>query len=85
MYLRATSLILFLLGAASALCFGETARIPIVAWAGPPSTETTPERYRELADAGFTINFSGFPNLETMQKGLDVAHGAGIQQMVSFP
>jgi hypothetical protein len=80
-----SSLILFLLGAASALCFAETARIPIVAWAGPPSTETTPERYRELAEAGFMINFSGFPNAEAMQKGLDIAHGAGIQQMVSFP
>jgi hypothetical protein len=79
-----TSLLLIFVAVASA-AGAQVAKIPIVAWAGPPSNETTPERYQELADAGFTINFSGFPNAEAMEKGLAVAHAAGIQQMVSFP
>lgn len=60
-------------------------RIPVLAWGGPPADQTTLERYRELAEAGFTHNFSGFPNLETMATALDVAGLAGIKQFVSIP
>jgi hypothetical protein len=60
-------------------------RVPVLAWLGPPAEETTPERYRELAGAGFTRNFSTFPDAAAMQKALDVAHAAGIQQFVSIP
>ncbi|HTE18467.1 MAG TPA: beta-galactosidase [Armatimonadota bacterium] len=60
-------------------------RIPIHAWMGPPAEETTVERYRELADCGFTQNFSHFPNIESTVRELDVAREAGIQQIVSTP
>src|SRR6187551_2937041 len=60
-------------------------RIPIVAWAGPPSNETTVERYRELAEAGFTHNYSGFPNADAMAKALDVARDAGVKQFIAIP
>jgi hypothetical protein len=63
----------------------ERERIPIHAWLGPPAEETTPERYRELADCGFTQNFSHFPNADAMARALDVAHAAGIRQLVSIP
>src|SRR5688572_6893024 len=70
----------------TSIAIGQTAeRIPIVAWAGPPSNETTVERYRELAEAGFTHNYSGFPNVDAMAKALDVAHAAGVKQFVSVP
>jgi hypothetical protein len=59
--------------------------LPILAWIGPPSDQTTPERYRELADAGFNLSFSGFPDAETMERALEVARGAGVKLMISCP
>lgn len=61
------------------------AGFPVLAWIGPPAEQTTPERYRELADAGFTISFSGFPNADAMQRALEVAHAQGVRLMVSCP
>src|SRR5688500_8186461 len=60
-------------------------RLPVLAWGGPPEAQTTPERYRELAEAGFTHNYSGFGSPEGMAKALEVAHAAGVKQMVSLP
>jgi hypothetical protein len=61
------------------------AKLPILAWIGPPSDQTTPERYRELADAGFNLSFSGFPDAQAMEHALDVARGAGVKLMISCP
>jgi hypothetical protein len=59
--------------------------LPILAWAGPPADQTTPERYRELAEAGFTHSFSGFGSVPAMKSALDVAHAAGLKMLVSVP
>ena len=59
--------------------------LPILAWGGPPADETSPERYRELAECGFNYNFSGFGNADAMAKALDVAQQAGIKLMISCP
>src|SRR5690349_8179650 len=63
----------------------DAAPLPILAWAGPPEQETTPERYKELAEAGFTHNYTGFGSAAAMAKALDVAHAAGIKLFVSIP
>jgi hypothetical protein len=63
----------------------EAPEIPILAWSGPPAAETNPDRYRELADAGFTHNYSGFANIDAMQNALDVAKAAGIKQFINIP
>lgn len=60
-------------------------RMPILAWGGPPADQTTAERYQELANAGFTHNFSGFPNAAAMAHALDIAQAAGIKQFISIP
>lgn len=65
--------------------FAESPGLPIVAWSGPPAAETNADRYRELAEAGFTHNYSGFANADAMEKALDVAHAAGIKQFISIP
>jgi hypothetical protein len=65
--------------------FAEEHGISILAWSGPPAGETNAERYRELAEAGFTHNFSGFANADAMAKALDVAQAAGIKQFISIP
>ncbi|MBN1419599.1 MAG: beta-galactosidase [Planctomycetes bacterium] len=61
------------------------ARIPVHAWIGPPSSETTRARYEELAEAGFTHSFSGFSDAEEMAKALEVAREAGIRLFLHFP
>jgi hypothetical protein len=58
---------------------------PILAWIGPPADQTTVERYRELAECGFTHNFSGFPNADAMAKALDVGRATGMKVFVSCP
>ena len=58
---------------------------PILAWGGPPADQTTPERYRELAECGFTLNYSGFPNLDAMGKALDVAQAQRIKLFINCP
>jgi hypothetical protein len=75
-----TALIAAAEGAASA-----EERIPVLAWGGIPAAESTPERYRELADAGFTHNFSSFSNAASVAAALDVAHAAGVKQFLSIP
>ena len=60
-------------------------RVPVLAWGGVPYTQATPERYAELAEAGFTHNYSGASNVETMQKVLDVSHAAGVKQFIAIP
>lgn len=59
--------------------------MPVLAWIGPPANQTTPERYRELADAGFNLGFSAFPDADAMARALDVAHAAGVKLMISCP
>lgn len=60
-------------------------RIPVMAWIGPPETESTPARYKEMADAGFTQSFSFIGSLAEMEKAMDAAQAAGIKQYVYCP
>jgi hypothetical protein len=59
--------------------------LPIWAWVGVPSNESTPQRYRELADAGFTLSYSGAPDPDAMTKMLDAAEQAGVKLLVGLP
>lgn len=84
-----TGILLVLLGwgFADAVAFAAPERptLPILAWLGPPANETTSARYGELAEAGFTHSFSGFPEAAAMTRALDVAHEAGVKLMISCP
>ena len=60
-------------------------RIPILAWGGPPQDQSTLERYRELAECGFTHNYSGFSSVDHVIKALDVAQAAGVKLIPSCP
>lgn len=57
----------------------EPADLPILAWYGIPAHEATVERFEELRDAGFTLNFRSFPSADAVAKGLDAAGKAGIK------
>ena len=60
-------------------------KLPILAWVGPPANLTTIERYTELKEAGFTHNYSRFPNNDAQLEGLDIAHQTGIRLFINTP
>lgn len=59
--------------------------LPILAWGGPPQEHTTVERFRELAECGFTYNYSGYGSDEAVAKALDVCRETGIKLIFSSP
>ena len=59
--------------------------LPVWAWHGVPAEEGTVERFKELADAGFTLSFNGAPDAATQTKMLDAAHAAGVKLLISLP
>ena len=58
---------------------------PILAWGGPPQDQTTVERFRELAECGFTYNYSGYSSDEAVTKALDVCKETGVKLVPSWP
>ena len=59
--------------------------IPILAWYSIPDEETTVERFQEMKDAGITCSFSGYPNVDSVLKALDIAAKVGVKLFVSCP
>jgi len=59
--------------------------IPVYACISVPPGESTPARYRELAEAGFTTSLTGFPNLAEALKALDAAKGSGVSLFITCP
>ena len=73
---------------AASRSFAETKpaeSIPIHAWWSIPAAFSTPERYRELAEAGFSTSMSPFANLAETQKALDAAKDSGVKLFVHCP
>jgi hypothetical protein len=60
-------------------------RFPIIAWSGVPENHTTLERYKELADCGFTHSFSSFSDLKSLMRALDVAKQVDVRLLVNLP
>src|SRR5689334_384190 len=58
---------------------------PVLAWGGPPQAQVTPERLRELAEAGINLDFSGFSDAKAMAAALEVAKGTGVRLLVACP
>ncbi len=59
--------------------------IPIMAWSGIPTEETTIERFAELKEMGININLCNYPNADAMEKALDIAKQVGIKMVSSCP
>lgn len=59
--------------------------ITVLAWHSIPEEETTIERFEELREAGFNHSFSGYSNVEQVQKALDIALKTGIKLIISCP
>jgi hypothetical protein len=57
-------------------------RLPIMTWPGPDAAFLTPEAFRLVADAGFSINMSFLGARDLNLKALDLAGAAGLRLMV---
>ena len=67
-------------------CQGSPAsgeKLPIMSWYSIPAEDATLERYQELADCGFNINFSHLGSLEDLRTSLDLAQQVGVKVMAT--
>jgi len=58
------------------------ARLPIMTWPGPDASLLTPESFRLVAEAGFSVNMSFLGAREANLKALDLARAAGLRLMI---
>ncbi len=56
---------------------------PIMTWYGLRAENFDLQHFQEMADAGFTINFSHVSDFETNRKALDIAQQAGIKLLIA--
>jgi len=61
----------------------KSVSIPIMTWFGLTAEQLDLAHFRELANAGFTINFSSFGTYELNKKALDLAEQVGIKLVIS--
>ncbi len=59
--------------------------LPVLAWFGIPADQTTPERFEELREAGITINYTNYPDLQAVEKALDIAQKTGVKIVAACP
>ena len=57
------------------------ATLPILAWYSIPAGHLSVERFQELKEAGFNVNFSHIGSLDDAVKSLDCARQAGVKVM----
>jgi hypothetical protein len=62
-------------------------RFVISFWVDPPADAKMPARYREIADANFTMVLGGFggSNVETIQRQLKLCKKNGLKAIVTWP
>ncbi len=59
--------------------------LPILSWYSIPAEDATLERYQEMKEAGFNINFSHIYTWEAAMKSLELCDQAGIKSMFMAP
>lgn len=62
-----------------------TETIPVYACISVPLEQSTPARYRELAEAGFSTSLTGFDSLSQALRALDAAKGTGVTLFITCP
>ncbi|MFP3834729.1 hypothetical protein [Chryseobacterium sp. SIMBA_028] len=67
------------------LVFSQTNQIQVVAWNGVPSGFTNANTYKQLVNAGITINHVGFHSLNDAIKALDLAEKNGVKLLLNCP
>lgn len=59
--------------------------LPVLAWMGVPAEETSEARFRELKEAGISLNFVHYPNVAAVEKALEIGKKTGVQLVVACP
>ena len=77
--------LLFCLASFSQVSLKQDRELPILAWLGVPERESTLERFKEIKEAGFTINFANYSSLSAAKQALDLAQQVGMKVLVSCP
>src|SRR5690606_11098142 len=77
--------LLFCLSSFSQVSLKQDRELPILAWLGVPERESTLERFEEIKEAGFTINFTSYSSLSAAKQALDLAQQVGMKVLVSCP
>ncbi len=60
----------------------ESASFPIMAWYGPTPGQLDLAHFRQLAEAGFTVDLSNLGTFELNKKALELAQKVGIKLLV---
>lgn len=63
----------------------DTIGLPIVAWNGIPQRNTNIERFQELKDAGFNLQWSAYSSLEKQLEALNIAKDVGVKIFINCP
>lgn len=58
---------------------------PILGWYSIPDSASTPERYREMREAGFNLSFSHFGNNDEISRAVKAAKGTGVRIVAGSP
>lgn len=61
----------------------DTIDFPIIAWFGIHNKHINLNRFQELKDAGFTINYFPYVNSDSLHNALDLSHKVGIKTLIS--
>ena len=56
---------------------------PIMAWFSLLGDQVAPDRYREMAEAGFNLSFSHFSSAEQVAEALDACRGSGVKILIT--
>ncbi len=56
---------------------------PILGWYSIPDSASTPERYREMREAGFNLSFSHLYSEAQLERALKAAEGSGVKLVLS--
>ena len=60
-------------------------QIPILGWYGILPNDTVVDHFQQMSDAGFTLNFSFYNNIDEVEKALEAAQKTNIKLLVAFP
>lgn len=63
----------------------NTSLLPIIGWVGITRTNLTIENFQRMKDAGININCSYYPNVDSVQKALDLSLQVGIKTLIDCP
>lgn len=76
--------ICILLGLTNCL-FAQDSKVQIIAFQGIPASHNKDENFRDLKNAGFTVNLQMYSNVDQVKRALDLCQKYGLKLIFSVP